>query len=64
VFTAERTWNSFDLIGFLKALPWANGPRVVVLDIRPGGASAVEIGTFPRPNQPAPTAVGGISGNG
>jgi putative transposase len=32
VFTAERTWNSHDLIGFLKALPWAKAPRVVVLD--------------------------------
>jgi transposase len=32
VFTAERTWTSYDLIGFLKALPWAKCPRVVVLD--------------------------------
>lgn len=32
VFTAERTWNSYDLIGFLKALPWSKSPRVVVLD--------------------------------
>jgi transposase len=32
VFTAERTWNSYDLIGFLKALPWSKVPRVVVLD--------------------------------
>jgi transposase len=32
VFTAERTWNSYDLIGFLKALPWSKCPRVVVLD--------------------------------
>jgi transposase len=32
VFTAERTWNSHDLIGFLKALPWSKVPRVVVLD--------------------------------
>jgi putative transposase len=32
VFTAERTWDSYDLIGFLKALPWAKVPRVVVLD--------------------------------
>jgi transposase len=32
VFTAERTWNSHDLIGFLKALPWSRVPRVVVLD--------------------------------
>jgi putative transposase len=32
VFTAERTWNSHDLIGFLKALPWSKCPRVVVLD--------------------------------
>ena len=32
VFTAERTWDSYDLIGFLGALPRANVPRVVVLD--------------------------------
>jgi putative transposase len=32
VFTAERTWTSHDLIGFLKALPWSRCPRVVVLD--------------------------------
>ncbi|WZP00247.1 IS630 family transposase [Isosphaeraceae bacterium EP7] len=32
VFTAERTWNSHDLIGFLKALPWSKAPRMVVLD--------------------------------
>jgi putative transposase len=32
VFTAERTRNSHDLIGFLKALPWSKCPRVVVLD--------------------------------
>jgi hypothetical protein len=32
VFTAERTWNSYDLIGFLGALPWAKCPRDVVLD--------------------------------
>ena len=32
VFTAERTWDSYDLLGFLKALPWSKGPRVVVLD--------------------------------
>jgi putative transposase len=32
VFTAERTWDSHDLLGFLKALPWAKAPRVVVLD--------------------------------
>ena len=32
VFTAERTWDSYDLLGFLKALPWSNRPRVVVLD--------------------------------
>ena len=31
VFTAERTWDSYDLLGFLKALPWSNRPRVVVL---------------------------------
>src|SRR5262249_7170804 len=23
VFTAERTWDSYDLLGFLKALPWS-----------------------------------------
>jgi putative transposase len=32
VFTAERTWDSYDLIGFLKALPPSKLPRVVVLD--------------------------------
>jgi putative transposase len=32
VFTAERTWDSYDLLAFLKALPWAKVPRVVVLD--------------------------------
>jgi putative transposase len=32
VFTAERTWDSYDLLGFLKALPWSRVPRVVVLD--------------------------------
>jgi putative transposase len=32
VFTAERTWDSYDLLGFLKALPWSKVPRVVVLD--------------------------------
>lgn len=32
VFTAERTWNGYDLLGFLGALPWSRAPRVVVLD--------------------------------
>jgi hypothetical protein len=32
VFTAERTWGSYDLLGSLKALPWSKCPRVVVLD--------------------------------
>jgi hypothetical protein len=32
VFTAERTWDSYDLPGFLGALPRAKVPRVVVLD--------------------------------
>ena len=32
VFTAERTWDSYDLLGFLKALPWSRRPRGVVLD--------------------------------
>jgi putative transposase len=32
VFTAERTWTSYDLLGFLGALPWSKAPRVVVLD--------------------------------
>ena len=32
VFTAERTWDSYDLLGFLSALPPAGVPRVVVLD--------------------------------
>jgi putative transposase len=32
VFTAERTWNSYDLLGFLGALPRSKAPRVIVLD--------------------------------
>ena len=32
VFTAERTWRAYDLLGFLGALPWSKVPRVVVLD--------------------------------
>jgi putative transposase len=32
VFTAERTWDSYDLLGFLRALPPSPVPRVVVLD--------------------------------
>jgi transposase len=32
VFTAERTWDSYDLLGFLGALPWSKAPRVAVLD--------------------------------
>jgi transposase len=32
VFTAERTWDSYDLLGFLSALPPSGVPRVVVLD--------------------------------
>jgi transposase len=32
VFTAERTWDSDDRLGFLKALPWSKAPRGVVLD--------------------------------
>jgi putative transposase len=32
VLTAERTWDSYDLLGFLQALPWSKAPRVVVLD--------------------------------
>ena len=32
VFTAERTWDSYDLLGFLGALPPSSVPRVVVLD--------------------------------
>jgi putative transposase len=32
VFTAERTWDSYDLLAFLKALPPSKLPRVVVLD--------------------------------
>jgi transposase len=32
VFTAERTWDSYDLLAFLRALPWSKSPRVVVLD--------------------------------
>jgi transposase len=32
VFTAERTWDSYDLLGFLRALPKTRVPSVVVLD--------------------------------
>jgi DDE superfamily endonuclease len=32
VFTAERTWDSYDLLAFLGALSWSKAPRVVVLD--------------------------------
>jgi transposase len=32
VVTAERTWNAYDLLGLLGALPWAKVPRVVALD--------------------------------
>lgn len=32
VFTAERTRDAHDLLGFLRALPWSKVPRVVVLD--------------------------------
>jgi hypothetical protein len=32
VLTAERTWDSYDLVGFLKALPRAKCPRAVVPD--------------------------------
>jgi hypothetical protein len=32
VFTAERTWKGHDLVAFLRSLPWADVPRVVVLD--------------------------------
>jgi putative transposase len=35
VFTAERTWKAYDLLGFLGALPRAGVPRVVVLDNGP-----------------------------
>jgi hypothetical protein len=31
-FAAGRTWDSYDLLGFLGALPRASVPRVVVLD--------------------------------
>jgi hypothetical protein len=31
VFTAERTWDSYDFLGFLGALPRAKVPRIVVL---------------------------------
>ncbi|WP_250846692.1 transposase [Aquisphaera insulae] len=31
-FTAGRTWDSYDLLAFLRALPPARVPRVVVLD--------------------------------
>ena len=32
MFSAERTWDSYDLLGSLGALPWSKAPRVVVLD--------------------------------
>jgi transposase len=32
VFTAERTWDSYDLLASLRALPWSEVPRVVVMD--------------------------------
>ena len=32
VFSAERTWKAYDLLAFLRSLPWAEVPRVVVLD--------------------------------
>ena len=32
VFTAERTWDSYDFLAFVRALPWSKSPRVVVLD--------------------------------
>lgn len=32
VATAERTWKAEDLVAFLRSLPWARCPRVVVLD--------------------------------
>lgn len=32
VFTAERTWTAYDLLAFLRALPWSKVPRIVVLD--------------------------------
>jgi transposase len=35
VSTAERTWEAYDLPAFLRALPWADVPRVVVLDNGP-----------------------------
>jgi putative transposase len=41
VFTAERTWDSYDLLGFVKALPWSSRPRVVVLDNASFHTSAV-----------------------
>ena len=32
VFTAERTWDLYDFLAFVRALPRAKVPRVVVLD--------------------------------
>ena len=32
VFTAERTWDAYDFLAFVRSLPWAPVPRVVVLD--------------------------------
>ena len=32
MFTAERTWDSYDFLAFVRSLPWSKVPRVVVLD--------------------------------
>jgi putative transposase len=32
VFTAERAWDSYDFLAFVRSLPWSEVPRVVVLD--------------------------------
>jgi hypothetical protein len=32
VFTADRTWDAYDLLGFLGALPCSSRPRVVLPD--------------------------------
>ena len=53
VFTAERTWDSYDLLAFLGALPWAKVPRVVVL-----GNASLHISKIIRGARRRPAAAG------
>jgi putative transposase len=52
VFTAERTWDSYDLLGVLKASPWAKVPRVVVPDNASPHTSKVVRAARRRPAAP------------